>query len=92
MFSNVELTTSSGKHLKDIIHAHIISLINKLLTSSKDSDDSPIGFDRSRDRGKQEVTNNKNIKGKYHFRIMLNDVFGSAEHQEKALLLVLVIN
>ena len=27
---------------------------------------------------------NKNIKGKYHLRIMLKDVFGSAEGQEKA--------
>ena len=28
--------------------------------------------------------NNKIIKGKYHVRIMLKDVFGFAEHQEKA--------
>ena len=56
----------------------------KLITSAKDSDDLSIGFDRSRERRKQELTNNKNIKGKYHLRIMLKDVFGYAECQEKA--------
>ena len=56
----------------------------KLLTSIKHSDDLFIGFDRSRDRRKQELTNTKNIKSKYHSRIMFKDVFGFAEHQEKA--------
>ena len=55
----------------------------KLLTSSKDSDDSSIGFDRNRGRRKNELTNIKNIKGKYHIRIYLKDIFGFAEHQEK---------
>ena len=50
LFSNYKLTTSSGKHLKEISHAHIVSLMYKLLTSSKDSDDLSIGFDRSRDK------------------------------------------
>ena len=56
----------------------------KLITSAKDSDDLSIGFDRSRDKRRQELNNNKNIKGKYHARIMIEDVFGFAEHQEKA--------
>ena len=57
----------------------------KLLTSSKDSDDLPIGLDHSRDRRKRELNNNnKNIKGKYHVRIYLKDFFGFAEHQEMA--------
>ena len=56
----------------------------KLITSSKDSDDLSIGFDRSRNRRRDEMTNNKNVKGKYHLRIMLKDVFGFAECQEKA--------
>ena len=43
-----------------------------------------IGFDRDRNRRQRELTNNKNQKGKYHVRIMLKDVFGFAEHQEKA--------
>ena len=55
----------------------------KLLTSSKDSDDLSIGFDRSRDRRKRELTNNKKNKGKYHIRIYLKDIFGFAEHQER---------
>ena len=74
----------SGKHLEDIDHAHIISLMYKLLTSSRGSDDLPTGFDRSRDRRKQELTNNKNVKGKNHVRIVLKDKFSFVEHQEKA--------
>ena len=83
LFSNYKLTTSSGKHLEEISHAHIVSLMYKFLTSSKDSDDLSIGFDRSRGRRKNELTNNKTIKGKYHIRIYLKDIFGFAEHQEK---------
>ena len=42
-----------------------------------------IGFDRNRDKRKLELTNDKNIKGKYHIRIYLKDIFGFAEYQEK---------
>ena len=84
LFSNYKLTTSSGKHLEEISHAHIVSLMYKLLTSSKDSDDLSIGFDRDRGRRKNELTNNKTIKGKYHIRIYLKDIFSFVEHQEKA--------
>ena len=84
LFSNYKLTTSSGKHLENIDHAHIVSLMYKLLTSSKGSDDLSIGFERDRTRRRNELTNNKNIKGKYHVRIYLKDVFGFAEYQEKA--------
>ena len=31
LFSNFKLTTSSGKHLEDIFHAHIVSLMYKWL-------------------------------------------------------------
>ena len=83
LFSNFKLTSSSGKHLEDISHSHIVSLMYKLITSSKDSNDLSIGFDHSRNR-RDELALNKNIKGKYHVKIMLKDVFGFAEHQEKA--------
>ena len=56
----------------------------KLLTSSKGSDDLSIGFDRDRTRRRNELTNNKIQKGKYHVRIYLKDVFGFVEYQEKA--------
>ena len=39
LFSNLKLTTSSGEHLEDISHAHLVSLMYKLITSSKDSND-----------------------------------------------------
>ena len=84
LFSNYKLTTSSGKHLENIDHAHIVSLMYKLLTSCKGSDDLSIGFDRDRGRRQRELTNNKTQKGKYHVRIYLKDVFGFAEYQEKA--------
>ena len=84
LFNNLKLTTSSGKHLEDISHAHLVSLMYKLITSSKDSNDLSIGFDHSRNRRRDELALNKNIKGKYHVKIMLKDVFGYAEHQEKA--------
>ena len=78
------MTTSSGKHLEDISHAHLVSLMYKLITSSKDSNDLSIGFDNNRNRRRDELAQNKNIKGKYHVKIMLKDVFGFAECQEKA--------
>ena len=84
LFSNFKLTTSSGKHLEDISHAHLVSLMFKLITSSKNSDDLSIGFDRSRARRQDEMTDNEREKGKYHVRLMLKDVFGFAEDQEKA--------
>ena len=83
LFSNYKLTTSSGKHLENIDHAHIVSLMYKLLTSSKGSDDLSIGFDRDRNRRQRELTNNKTQKGKYHVRIYLKDVFDFAEYQNK---------
>ena len=83
LFSIYRLVTASGKHLEEITHSHIVSLIYKLLTSSKDSDDLSIGFDRDCGRRKRELTNNKNVKGKYQMRIYLKNIFGFAEHQEK---------
>ena len=83
LLTNFKLTTSSGKHLEDISHAIIVSLMYKLITSAKDTDDLSIGFDRDRGRRQREFPNNKNIKGKYHVRIVLKDIFGFAEHQEK---------
>ena len=84
LFINFILTTSSGKHLEDISHAHFVSLMYKLITSSEDSNDLSICFVISRKRRRDELALNKNIKGKYHVKIMLKDVFGFAEHQEKA--------
>ena len=84
LFSNYKLTTSSEKHFEEINLAHIVSLMDKFLTSSRGSDDLSIGFDRSRDRRQQELTNNKKIKGKYHLRIYLKGIFVFADHQETA--------
>ena len=84
LFSIYKLTTSSGKHLKYIGHAHIVYLMYKLLTSSKGSDDLFIGFDRDRNRRQRELTNNKTQKGKFYVRVYSKDVFSCAEYQEKS--------
>ena len=83
LFTFYKLRTSSGKHLETIDHAHIVFLMYKHLSTCRGSDDLSIGFDRSRDRRQRELTNNKNIKGRYLVRIYLKDLFGFAEHQEK---------
>ena len=82
LFSNYKLTTSSGKHLENIDHAHIVSLMYKLLSSSRDTDDLSIYFDRSRDKRKRELLDNQTQKEKFHLRIYLRDVFGFVEYQE----------
>ena len=56
----------------------------KLITSAKDTDGLSIGFDRDRGRRQQQLTNNKIIKGQCHVRICLKNIFGFAEHVEKA--------
>ena len=68
LFSNYKVATSSGKQLESIDHAHIVSLLYKFSTSSRGSNDLSIGFDRSRNRRRDEFTNNKNIKGNYLIR------------------------
>ena len=68
-FNNIKSTTSSGKHLEDISHAHVVSLMYNLITSSKDTDDLSIAFDRDRNRRQREFNNKKTQTGKYHIRI-----------------------
>ena len=81
LFNNFKLTTNSEKHLEDICHALIVSLMYKIITSKKASDDLSIGFNRDCNGRRDEVTNTKNVKSKYHLRNMLEDVFGFAENQ-----------
>ena len=83
LFSNIKLITSSSKHNEDISHVHIVSLMYKLINSSKYSADLSIGFDRSSAIRREEMTKNKRVKGKYPFRIMLKNIFCFAKHQEK---------
>ena len=54
----------------------------KLLSSSRDSDELSIGFNRSNGVRKNELTNNKSTKGNYHVRIYLKDVFGFADYHD----------
>ena len=54
LFTNYKLTTSSGKHLEEVSHAHIVSLMYKLITTAKECDDLSVGFDRDRTRRRNE--------------------------------------
>ena len=76
------MASSSGKVIEEIDNAHIICLMYNLLSSDKDNDDLSIGFLRSIDARKRELTNNKTTKRKYHVRICVKDIFGFAEHQD----------
>ena len=75
LFSDCKLTSCKGKHLVDISHAHIVSLIYKLIKTSRDANDLSIGFDRSRNGGGGELAQNKNVKGKYHLKFCAQRCF-----------------
>ena len=83
LISHYKLQSSSGKHIEEINHALKVCLMYKLITSARNTDDLAIGFDRDRNRRQRELTNNKNVKAKYHVTFMLKDNFGYALHQEK---------
>ena len=57
----------------------------KLITRARDTDDLSIGFDRDRGRRQRELTNDKIIKGKPYLRIMMKDISGFAQQQEKGI-------
>ena len=71
LFSTYRLLISSGKHLEDNSHAHIVSLMYKLITSAKYTKDLSIGFDRDRSRRQRELTNKKNLKGNITLEVCL---------------------
>ena len=56
LFSNFKLTTSSGKHLEVFTHAHIVSVMYKLIGSVKASGDLSTAFVRDRGRRRNELT------------------------------------
>ena len=79
LFDFYKLATSSGKHIEEINHAHIVCLMYKLISSARNTDDLSIGFNRDRRRSQRELPNNKNKKCMFHKTIMLSDIFGFAE-------------
>ena len=83
LFNKYRLTSSSGKEIEDTDNAHVICLMYKLISSSRDSDDLPIGFQRSSGVPERELSKNKQTKGISHVRIYLIDMFSFAEHQNK---------
>ena len=61
---------------------HIICLMNKLLTSTRNTSELLYGFEESQATRRLELTNNKTEKGTFFVNIKLNDLFGFAD-QEK---------
>ena len=59
LFIKNRLTSSSGKEIEEIDNAHVICLMHKLISSSRDCDDLSIGFHRSNAVRERELTNNK---------------------------------
>ena len=45
LFSNYKLQSSSGKHIEEINHAHIVCLLYKHITSGRNTDDLSLRFD-----------------------------------------------
>ena len=65
------MATSSLKHLEYISHSHVVCLMFEItIVSANGSDDLSSCFDRDRRMGQEELTDNKNMKGKYHVRSM----------------------
>ena len=83
LFSEVKLTTSSGKHLEKVDNLHPISLMYKLLISNQQTSQLMYGFEESQATRRQELTNNKTEKGTFFVRIKLTDIFGIDDQEKK---------
>ena len=90
LFSDFKLSTSSGKSLESTDHPNVVSFLYELKKSTSGGKDLSIGFGRGRGRRRQELSNRAvnplpiNIRGNFHLRNSLKDVFGFSEHQENA--------
>ena len=82
LFNKYRSTNSSGKEIEDIGNAHVICLMHKLMSSSRDSYDLSVGFRRNNGVPEKELTINKTTKGNYLVRVFLKDVFGFAQHRD----------
>ena len=78
------MTSNHGKEIQVFDNAHFICLMKALISSSKESDDSPIGFLRNFEARKRKLTNFISTVEIYHVRVHLQDEFGSLEHEENA--------
>ena len=77
------LTSSSSKETEEIDNAHVICLMHKLLSMSRDIDNLSIGFHGTNAVRERELTDNKTTKGNYHVRSYQKDVCGFAGHHNK---------
>ena len=82
VINKYSITSSSEKEIKEIDNFHVICLMCKLKSISRDSDDLSLGFHRIIGVRERKLTNKKTTQGNYHVRIYLKDFFGYAAHQE----------
>ena len=82
LFHKYRITSSSGEEIEEIDNSHVICSTYNLISSSRDSDDLSIGFQKNIDARERELTNNKGTNGNCQVRIFLKDVFGFAEYQD----------
>ena len=75
LFNKYRLTSSSGKEIEEIDIAHIICLMHKLLSSSRDSDILSIGLRRLFGVRERELTNSKTTRGNYQVKILFKRCF-----------------
>ena len=78
------LSRSSGNGVKKIDNARNISLLHKLMSSSKDDADLSVAFHRHIITREKELNIIKTTKGNNHVRIDLKIVFVFAEYHENA--------
>ena len=71
------MTGSNGKQIEENDSAHIICLLQKLISSSRDSDDLKSVFTQVLTLEKKEKTDNKTTEGNYHVNIYLYDLLVS---------------
>ncbi len=88
LFSQATLTTSSGKMIESVEQPHITTLMYKMLSDGegdlmtyfeKDTQDAAVVNTERRNR----LLNNTPEKGTVFVRILLKDLFGYVEHQDK---------
>ena len=79
------MSTSSGKDLKSCEGGHIVCLRSISLASASSNKDTFSGFARQIPEHARESTTNKTKPGNIQKENLLQQIFGSAEHQYEAL-------
>ena len=72
------------KNSEDFSDAYVVSLLFQLINSARGTDDLSLVSLCDREMRQEELTYDRNAKGKVLVSFLLKDFFGFAEHQQKA--------